>query len=147
MSIKVRGSLAEVTLDQKYLNDQTSPIEAEFTFPIDPLVTISSMVLKIESKEIEGRVELKEEAKRQYNQALAQGDSAALATQQDEQDMLQFMIGNIPAGQEAHIVLKYTFVLSVENGHYALNLPTSYFPRAGEAREGWCNVQNVQKAE
>jgi hypothetical protein len=44
---------------------------------------------------------------------------------------LRFNVGNIMPGQSALISLKYAILLQVENGSYALRLPTAYFPRVG----------------
>ena len=50
MDIKIIGFVAEVTSSLLYTNSEDSPIEAEFTFPVDD----SSAVFKFEA-EIEGR--------------------------------------------------------------------------------------------
>ena len=56
-----------------------SPIECTFEFPLEKQIVISKLIAQIDDKVIEARIKAKEEAKEEYDHAIASGNTAVYA--------------------------------------------------------------------
>ena len=77
---KVNDTFAIYSFKQEYHNPTTYNIETSFSFPTDPSVLISKMLIKIGDNEIEAKIMEREKAEKKYEDAIAKGNTAAMAT-------------------------------------------------------------------
>jgi len=103
---------AEVKITQRYINQQSFPIEAIYAFPLDEHAAICEFEAEINGKKVIGVVKSKNQAKVEYNQAIQRGDGAYLL-EQDKPDIFQAKVGNIPPGDIVSISIKY--VAEIQN--------------------------------
>ncbi len=75
----VQGYVVGLSSTLKYSNDGDSPVEVLFRFPIDESFAVVGMEAIINGKKISAEIKKKEEAKQEYQEALASGRTAALA--------------------------------------------------------------------
>ncbi|MBP1625291.1 MAG: von Willebrand factor type domain protein, partial [Acidobacteria bacterium] len=66
VSIKVRDQVADVSIDQAFVNTGHGMIEVQYIFPIPPSAAIDSLTLLVDGKEFKGRILSAEEARRAY---------------------------------------------------------------------------------
>ena len=63
---------------QVYTNENDSPIEAKYVFPLDDMAAVCGFEAFINDKHIVGEVKEKETAHKEYKEAVSQGHGAYL---------------------------------------------------------------------
>ncbi|XP_054643397.1 protein mono-ADP-ribosyltransferase PARP4-like isoform X4 [Dunckerocampus dactyliophorus] len=124
---KLVDLLSQVIIFQKYTNHSTAPIEAKYVFPLEDSAAVCAFEAFINGKHVVAQVKEKEQARREYKQAIEKGHGAYLMDQ-DAPDVFTISVGNLPAG--ATVLIKVTFVseLIVKDGAVLFSLPGSVAP-------------------
>ncbi|XP_054112653.1 protein mono-ADP-ribosyltransferase PARP4 isoform X2 [Callithrix jacchus] len=73
--------VAQVIVFQTYTNNSHVPIEAKYIFPLDDKAAVCGFEAFINGKHIVGEIKEKEEAQREYREAVSRGDGAYLMSQ------------------------------------------------------------------
>jgi Ca-activated chloride channel homolog len=68
VNIKVRDQVADISIDQAFVNTGSGMIEVQYLFPIPPSAAIDSLTLMVDGKEFKGRILSSEEARRAYEE-------------------------------------------------------------------------------
>ncbi len=131
--VNISGVIADVRVTQIYKNEGTQPIEALYVFPASTKAAVFGMKMTIGARVIEAKIEKKEEARRQYEQAREQGKSASLL-EQKRPNVFQMNVANILPGDEIKVELLYTELLTPTNGVYEFIYPTVVGPRYSNQR-------------
>lgn len=106
ITAKVENSIATIELKQVFVNELEDPIEATYSFPTDPDIVVSKLVFKLGDKEVIGKVKDKEQAKENYDDAIAGGNAAVLLEEESkDKDLLKMTIGGIQKDQEVHVTV------------------------------------------
>lgn len=73
LTARVENSVAVLTLEQSFLNELESPVEATYQFPTEEAIVVSRVRFELvgTGKTIEAKVQEKEKAKERYEDALA----------------------------------------------------------------------------
>lgn len=128
----IRSFAADVTITQVFRNDETTPIEAVYCFPIEEQAAVYAFQARIDDREISAELKEKKGAQRAYSEALRHGHGAYLL-EQDEKSLDNFIVnvGALPANTECHITISYVTELNlVENGtKIRFVIPTTIAPR------------------
>jgi Ca-activated chloride channel homolog len=66
VNIKVRDQVADVSIDQVFINTGPGMMEAEYLFPLPPTAAIDSLTLMVDGKEFKGTIYRADEARRMY---------------------------------------------------------------------------------
>ncbi|CAF2135272.1 unnamed protein product [Rotaria magnacalcarata] len=114
----IRSFAADVTITQVFRNDETTPIEAVYCFPIEEQAAVYAFRARIDDREIVAELKEKDDAQRAYNEALRQGHGAYLL-EQDEKSLDNFIVnvGALSVSTECHVTISYVTELDlVENG-------------------------------
>ncbi|KAM9801744.1 protein mono-ADP-ribosyltransferase PARP4 isoform 3-T4 [Syngnathus typhle] len=124
---KLMDLLSHVIIFQRYTNQSNVPIEAKYVFPLDEYAAVCGFEAFINGKHVVGQVKEKEQARKQYKQAIEKGHGAYLMDQ-DAPDVFTISVGNLPAG--ASVLIKVTFVseLIMKDGSVFFSLPGSVAP-------------------
>jgi Ca-activated chloride channel family protein len=126
---RVADRVAEVTLQQTFVNDHDEPIEAVYIFPLSGGCAVSDFTLTVAGATVKGVLAEREEARAQYLEALEQGKRAALM-EQERSDVFTITVGNLPPHEEATVRLVYSERLPFfEDGRTELRLPLVLAPR------------------
>lgn len=134
ISARVIDRVAEVTVEQKFHNPFSEPIEAVYVFPLGGGSAVSAVELQVGARKLQARIEERGEARRQYDEALAKGKRAALL-EQERDDVFTLQVGNVTPGDAVTIRLTYSEKLPwFDDGKTELRLPLVVAPRfiAGE---------------
>src|SRR5436190_215058 len=126
---RVIDRVAEVTMEEKFGNPFSEPIEAVYVFPLAGGSAVSRFEVQIGQRIVRGRIEERSEARRQYADALQQGKRAALL-EQERDDVFTVQVGNVTPGDAITARLTYSERLPFfEDGKTELRLPLVVAPR------------------
>jgi hypothetical protein len=147
----IHSFAADVTITQVFRNEETTSIEAVYCFPIEEQAAIYSFLARIDDREIHAELKEKEQAQREYSNALQQGHGAYLL-EQDEKSHDNFIInvGALPPSKECTITISYVTELNfVQGSTIRFVVPTTIAPRynpteGGIALPGDTNSKYVQ---
>lgn len=128
IDVRVSGMIARVTIRQTFQNLHSEWVEGEYVFPLSPDSAVDYMAMKIGERVIIGEVREKQEAKRRYEQAKAEGRKASLVTQQ-RTNLFTNRVANIAPGEFIMVELRYVETLRYDQGRFSLRLPTTITSR------------------
>ncbi len=106
----------------KYSNDTHGPVEVLFRFPVDESYAVVALEATIGERKVKATLKEKEEAKQDYDDALASGFMAALGEEKTG-DIFSISLGNLPpqCSAEIHLELVGELPLNAEGGvHFTL---------------------------
>lgn len=126
--VRMTHCVAQVEVAQRYQNLEAKPIEAVYSFPLPEASAVCKFEIDIDGKKIVGRVAKREEAKEEYDAALAKGDGAYMVGQ-DRANCFTAHVGNLLPDQEAVIRLSYVIELEQSEDSIRLCLPSTVSPR------------------
>jgi Ca-activated chloride channel family protein len=126
---RVVDRIAEIEIEQRFKNGFPEALEATYVFPLGGAAAVSSFEMRVAGRTVKGKVTERDEARREYVEALAAGKRAALL-EQERNDVFTLQVGNIPPGEEATIRISYAERLPCfEDGEAELRLPLVVAPR------------------
>ncbi|CAF2148911.1 unnamed protein product [Rotaria magnacalcarata] len=128
----IRSFAADVIIKQVFRNDEATPIEAVYCFPIEEQAAVYAFVAHIDDREITANLKEKQEAQQEYSDALRQGQGAYLLEQNEKsQDNFIINVGGLLPGKECHITISYVTELDlIQNGRkIRFVIPTTIAPR------------------
>ncbi|CAF1222119.1 unnamed protein product, partial [Didymodactylos carnosus] len=114
---------AEVVLYQLYHNKNLQAIEAKYIFPLDEHSTVCGFEAHINNKIIIGVVKEKEQAKKEYREAIQQGHGAYLMDQ-EQPEVFSVSVGNLPPNCEVVVKITYVCDLPIENDDIVFRIPS-----------------------
>ena len=124
----VSGFIARVNVTQTFHNPKDEAIEAVYVFPLPHEAAVDEMTMVLGERKVVGVIKRREEARRIYEQALMQGQTAALL-EQERPNIFTQSVGNIAPGQEVKIEISYVDVLKYDMGEYEFHFPMVVGPR------------------
>lgn len=131
--VNIAGVISDVTVHQVYKNEGKNALEAVYTFPASTNAAVYAMEMKIGSRIIKAKIEEKQKARADYEQAKSEGKRASLL-EQERPNVFQMNVANIMPGDEIEVTMKYTELLIPEGGIYQFVYPTVVGPRySGES--------------
>lgn len=111
------------SITQQFINNEKQSVELLYHFPLGASATLVSVNARIGDRQFSCEVSAKSQAKMNYTDAMAQGDSAILIEQDDE--LRYFMrIGNIMPGEQIEITLQTSEFLKLTHGSARISVPT-----------------------
>ncbi len=127
-NVKITGVIADVTINQTYINAGKNTLEAVYTFPMSTKAAVYAMKMKIGSRTITAEIYEKEKARKEYEKAKEEGNRASLL-EQNRPNVFTMNVANIAVNDTIIVELKYTELLIPENGNYSFVYPTVVGPR------------------
>ena len=93
---EISKNIAKTTITQVYFNDYDNYIETEYFFPITSNFCFIGFEAQFENKIIKGIIKEKEKAKKEFDENVKKGNTAAYAEiNKDMPDIMKIDIGNI----------------------------------------------------
>lgn len=127
---RVTGLLFEVCAEQRYANESKQNIEAVYSFPLPWRAVLLDMEFIIGERTLRGQVAPKADSELRYEAALEQGDTAVMLEQAGD-GLYTVNVGNLLAGEQAVVRLRYAMLLSFEQEQVRISIPTAIAPRYG----------------
>src|SRR5688572_9429226 len=125
---------ARVTVAQRYVNHEASPIEAVYLFPLEEGAAVCAFEAVVDGTLVVGEVKEREEAFRLYDEAMERGDGGFLLDE-ERPDVFRASIGNLPPGKEVLVRLTYVAELDVQGRSLRFIVPTTIAPRYAPAED------------
>lgn len=123
-SINISDNAYEYTSTQEYVNDNDFPIETYYKYPVYATASLINVKIIIDDKEIECVIKEKEEAYKEYDDAIAEGNQAVLVSE-DTEEMYDIKVGNIKPHQT--IMINQTYLCELKDNK--IIIPTTFAPR------------------
>ena len=131
----ILATTSRTTLKQTFVNDQNTKLdEVQYTFPLYDGVSVVGFTCSVGSKTIVGVVKERQQARVEYQEAVARGETAGLLEQLPEaSDVFTTSVGNVPANEKVHIEITYLGELKhdAETDGSRFTIPTIIAPRYG----------------
>ncbi len=126
--INIEGMVSSTTVEQKFTNASDEPVEAVYVFPLPRNAAVHDMKMLINDRLIQGEIKEREEAKKTYEYAKAEGRHAAL-TEQERPNVFTNTVANIMPGDIIIVRLQFVDKLTYEDGVFRLRFPIVVAPR------------------
>ncbi|KAK6386280.1 hypothetical protein LTS17_001855 [Exophiala oligosperma] len=134
-STNILAITSRTTLKQTFVNDRNEKLdEVRYTFPLYDGVSVVEFTCTVGSKTLVGVVKEKQQAKVEYEEAVARGETAGLLQQLPEaSDVFTTTIGNVPPNEKIYVEIVYLGELKydAETGGSRFTIPTTIAPRYG----------------
>ena len=111
---RIVDMISQVVVLQAYLNQSSSPIEAKYVFPLDEMASVCGFEAFINGKHVVGKVKEKEQAHREYKEAISQGHGAYLMDKEEKEDVFTVSVGNLPPNAECIIKVSDASLLCMQ---------------------------------
>lgn len=128
VTANIQGTVADTHVVQTYVNEGSKPINASYIFPASTKVTIHGMQMQIGDQTVTAVIKEKEEAKQEFEAAKSEGKSASMLSE-ERANVFSMDVANIMPGDEVHIDLHYTELITPTEGTYQFVFPTVVGPR------------------
>jgi len=132
LQVTITDLVAEYELHHVFRNDTADAIEAVYSFPVPLDSAFMGMEATLAGEQLVAQVLPRQQASRNYDDAIAEGDSAVLL-ERLEPGMLCVNLGNLKAGEEGEIVLRFAAALPTADGTARFSLPLVHRPRYGRS--------------
>jgi Ca-activated chloride channel family protein len=124
----ITGLSYRIQLRQTFVNNLGVPIEASYIFPLPDRGAVTAFRLRVAGREVEGEIQERGAARRNYNQAIQAGHRAAIA-EEERSGVFTMRVGNLVAGDRAVIELEVIGSLELEEGCGTFRFPLVVAPR------------------
>ncbi len=132
----LRGLLFQASVVQTFVNPFDRNAELVYTFPVPWGAVLMGVDVKLAGKELHGTVIDKKKAEKQYEDALADGNTAIML-ERNADESFTLNLGNLAAKEECVITLRYAQIVKFQQQSLRLTIPTVIAPRYGDAvRDG-----------
>jgi Ca-activated chloride channel homolog len=125
---RVAGASSMYTVTQTFENPYDEPIDAVYVFPLGDGAAITDYAITIGERTIAGEIKRKAEARATYEQAKAQGHTAALL-EQEKRNIFQQRIANLAPRETIQVRIQYIELLDYKDDQYELVFPLVVGPR------------------
>jgi len=126
------GLLLQTTFLQRYANRSPDNIETVYTFPLPHGAVLLGLTFTLGERRLTGVVAERKEAEERYEEAIDDGHSAVLL-ERSADGLYTVSVGNLLAGEEATVEVRYGQLLSFVQGQVRIAIPTVIAPRYGDA--------------
>jgi len=128
LAAKVVNFTACVEITQEFVNKEKNPIECVYFFPVEEEAAVVDFTAEIEGRKVVTKVKEKEDAREEYNEAVANRQTAFLL-EETKADIFEIKVGHLSPGAGCKIKITYLSELPVEEGKTKLTIPTTVAPR------------------
>ncbi len=124
----INGVVAAVNVRQEYANTGTVPLNLRYVFPASTRAAVHGMTMTVGERVVTARIQEREIARREFEQAKNQGKSASLL-EEERPNVFTMNLANVMPGDTVRIELVYSELLTPEEGTYSFVYPTVVGPR------------------
>jgi Ca-activated chloride channel family protein len=129
--VRVTGMLARTEVRQRFHNPTDAWVEGVYVFPLPERSAVDTLHMVIGDRVIEGEIQEREEAKRTYERARAEGRKASLV-EQERPNLFTTSVANLGPDETVEVVIHYQEELryqGADSGIFSLRLPLVAPPR------------------
>ena len=128
IQVDITGLIARVEITQKFSNQGNQWAEGIYRYPLPQGAAVDRMYIKVGERILEGEIQEKETARRVYEQARDNGQTATLVEQQ-RRNQFETRLANIGPNEAIEITIGYLQNVSYSEMSYHLRIPMTFTPR------------------
>ncbi|MDR0231277.1 MAG: TonB family protein [Dysgonamonadaceae bacterium] len=132
--VKIAGSIANVTIEQVYVNTGQRIYDAIYIFPGSTRAAVYGLDMTIGKRVIHAQVKEREKARTEFEEARKEGKRATLL-EQDRPNVFKMEVANIRPGDTIKVNMFYTELLEYRDREYEFVYPTAVGPRYSNQEE------------
>ena len=132
IGIEITGMVARAEITQVFVNRGTQWAEAVYRFPLPDGAAVDQLLIEVGDRILVGEIQEKQSARRTYQQAASQGQTATLVEQQ-RANQFETKLANIGPGEEIRITIGFLSTVHYRDGEFSFQFPMTFTPRAGGA--------------
>jgi Ca-activated chloride channel homolog len=125
---EITGMVARIDVRQRFRNTGHAWSEAIYRFPLPAGAAVDRLLVDAGGRTVEGEIREKQEAKRRYQQARAEGMVAALVEQQ-RANQFETRLANIGPGEEITVSISFLTQVDYRDATFSLQIPLTFTPR------------------
>jgi Ca-activated chloride channel family protein len=126
--IDVNGPIMRTRVTQRFQNPSKGWVEGTYIFPLPENSAVDTLKMQIGDRFIEGEIKAREEARKVYEQAKAEGKKTALLEQQ-RPNIFTNQVANIGPGETIVVQIEYQSSVHQSGGEFSLRFPMVVAPR------------------
>jgi Ca-activated chloride channel family protein len=135
----VSGTIARVTVTQRFENPSDRWLEGIYVFPLPEQSAVDALRMEIGDRVIEGEIKGREEAKQAYEAAKDAGQKASLV-EQERPNIFTNSVANIGPHETIVVRIEYQETVKQDGSVYSLRFPLVVAPRYNPAGGGVTTV-------
>ncbi len=135
IQVSITGLNARVEVSQLFSNHDADWAEGIYRFPLPQGAAVDRLYIKVGERILEGEIQEKETARRIYQQARDNGQTATLVEQQ-RRNQFETRLANIGPGETVQITIGYLQNISYSDLSYHLRIPLTFTPRWNTPHSG-----------
>ncbi len=128
IQVDVTGLIARVAVTQTFSNHDDEWAEGVYRFPLPQGAAVDRLYVKVGDRILEGEIQEKQTARRTYQKARDNGQTATLVEQQ-RRNQFETRFANIGPGETIKITIAYLQNVSYSDASYQLRIPMTFTPR------------------
>ncbi|HEX5050587.1 MAG TPA: VIT domain-containing protein [Planctomycetota bacterium] len=128
LEVRCRGGLAVVRVVQTFANAHAEPLQVRYQLPLPADAAVAGFAFVIGDRRVTGQIDRRAAARERFEQALAEGRTAALL-EQERCALFSQELGNVPPGAEVTAEIALDQPLSWVLGQWEWRIPTTVAPR------------------
>lgn len=126
--IDVNGPIIRTRVTQRFQNPSKGWVEGTYVFPLPENSAVDTLRMQIGDRFIEGEIKAREEARKVYEEAKAEGKKTALLEQQ-RPNIFTNQVANIGPGETIVVQIEYQGSVHQSGGEFSLRFPMVVAPR------------------
>jgi Ca-activated chloride channel family protein len=128
VQINITGMIARAVVKQHFRNPDTTWKEGVYVFPLPEDAAVDHLRMHIGQRVIEGQIQERQQARKQYEQAKREGKKASLV-EQERPNIFTTSVANIGPHEEIVIEIEYQHIVQYDAGTFRLRFPMVVAPR------------------
>ncbi|HEY4220888.1 MAG TPA: VIT domain-containing protein, partial [Myxococcota bacterium] len=125
---RIIATFAHTTVRQVFINNTGAPLEATYIFPLPDRAAVTRFSMEVNGRVVEGVLEERGQARRTYDNAIAQGKRASIA-EEERAGVFTIRCGNLMPGDRAAITIELSGALPSADGEVTYRFPLVVAPR------------------
>jgi Ca-activated chloride channel family protein len=127
-TVTISGPTARTIVTQRFENPAQGWVEGVYVFPLPENSAVDTLKIVAGNRVLVGTVKERQEAKQVYEEAKAQGQTAALL-EQERPNLFTNSVANIGPGETVVVQIEYQETVAQSSGVFSLRLPLVVAPR------------------
>ncbi|MGN1327447.1 MAG: VIT domain-containing protein, partial [Clostridia bacterium] len=128
ITCNVIGKFGTFEIEQVYKNNTKDVLEVGYTFPIVETATVVGFEINVGDKVLKGKCKEKEEAKKEYQRNIVNGNSAYMMEQETD-NIFKISIGKIDRDEEVTLKIYYIDKFEITDNTIKILMPTLVTPK------------------
>ena len=128
VQVEVTGLVARISVSQDFRNSGRSWSEAIYRYPLPDGAAVDRLMVEVGQRILQGIIQEKQEARRQYQQAKSSGKVATLVEQQ-RANQFETRLANIGPNEKIRVSISFLARVEFREGSFSLRIPMTFTPR------------------